>query len=361
MSWTKKHRIKRHNKSVKGKGILSLINKTPKSYAPTINRQLVSFRSLPRSELKKCNNFQAFLLKEPLQIQVLGKCYPYTDMIAQEFLLKKLRANKHIQPSKMITPFQSLGNCWFNTMFVTFFMSDKGRKFFHFFRQLMIVGKQVNGGSIPEGIWRAFSLLNFAIEACLTGNEYAYKINTNKIIKQIYTSIPEQFRNHYIVDVDVGSNPIYYYDTLMDYLNVKVLNRMLIVATSEDWKQRIEERIVGMNPPHYIVMEIRDEHGEKPGHSGIIKNKEQKFTVKDYTYELDSCVIRDVEQQHFSSLLTCEKKEYAYDGLSFHRIVPMNWKKNINSSKMWEFDGESKGLKWSFLHGYQILFYYRTK
>ena len=357
MSWTKKRRI---NKSVK-KGGVSLRNKTLKSYAPTINQQLVSLKTLPRSELKKCNNFQAFLLKEPLQIQVLGKCYPYTDTIAQEFLLKKLRANKHMQPNKMITPVQSLGNCWFNTMFVTFFMSDKGRKFFHFFRQLMIVGKHINGESIPEGIWKAFSLLNFAIEACLTGNEYAYKLNTNKIIKQIYTSIPEEFRNHYIVDVDVGSNPIYYYDTLMDYLNVKALNRMLIVATSEDWKRRIEQRMVGMNPPHYIVMEIRDEYGEKPGHSGIIKNKELKFTVGEYTYELDSCVIRDMEQQHFSSLLTCEKKEYAYDGLSFHRIVPMNWKKNINSSKMWEFDGESKGLKWSFLHGYQILFYYRTK
>jgi len=356
MSWTKKRM--RYNKSIKKKGGF---NKSLKSYAPSINRRLVSLKSLPRSKLKKCNNFQAFLLKEPLQIQVLGKCYPYTETIAQEFLLKKLRANKHIQPNKMVTPVQSLGNCWFNTMFVTFFMSDKGRKFFHFFRQLMIVGKQVNGDSIPEGIWKAFSLLNFAIEACLTGNEYAYKLNTNKIIKQIYTSIPEEFRKHYIVDVDVGSNPIYYYDTLMDYLNVKVLNRMLIVATNEDWKRRIEERMVGMYPPHYIVMEIRDEYGEKPGHSGIIKNKEQKFTVGEYTYELDSCVIRDIEQQHFSSLLTCEGKEYAYDGLSFHRIVPMNWKKNINSSKMWEFDGESKGLKWSFLHGYQILFYYRTK
>lgn len=356
MSWTKKRM--RYNKSIKKKGGF---NKSLKSYAPTINQQLVSLKSLPRSELKKCNNFQAFLLKEPLQIQVLGECYPYTDQIAQDFLLKKLRANKHIQPNKMVTPVQSLGNCWFNTMFVTFFMSDKGRKFFHFFRQLMIVGKHVNGESIPEGIWKAFSLLNFAIEACLTGNEYAYKLNTNKIIKQIYTSIPEEFRKHYIVDVDVGSNPIYYYDTLMDYLNVKALNRMLIVATNEDWKRLIEERMAGMNPPHYIVMEIRDEYGEKPGHSGIIKNKEQKFTVGEYTYELDSCVIRDMEQQHFSSLLTCEKKEYAYDGLSFHRIVPMNWKKNINSSKMWEFDGESKGLKWSFLHGYQILFYYRTK
>jgi hypothetical protein len=55
----------------------------------------------------------------------------------------------------------------------------------------------------------------------------------------------------------------------------------------------------------------------------------------------------------------------AYDGMSFHRLVNLEWKQQINSDFIWEFDGSNdangKSLKWNFRHGYQMLFYYRTK
>jgi hypothetical protein len=71
--------------------------------------------------------------------KLFGKnCVPYYEPKAVKFLLKNLSANKHIKIDKIIPPIQSQSNCWFNTMFVTLFVSDKGRKFFHFFRQLMI-------------------------------------------------------------------------------------------------------------------------------------------------------------------------------------------------------------------------------
>ena len=88
-------------------------------------------------------------------------------------------------------PIQSQSNCWFNAFFVTFFVSDKGRKFFHFLRQLMIEGKQKDGSKIPEKICNAFALLNFGIDACLTGNKFAYELNTNSIIHELYKSIPD--------------------------------------------------------------------------------------------------------------------------------------------------------------------------
>ena len=338
------------------------------SYAPSINQRLVSLKSIAREDIEECNNKQAFLLKESLQIKVKGKCYPYYSNKAKEFLLHNLQANKHIDSNKIITPVQSHSNCWFNTMFVALFMSDKGRKFFHFFRQLMIQGKQANGDDIPAKLRDSFSLLNFAIESCLTGNKYAYVLDTNNIIRHIFLSIPDSYKkkDKYLVDIDYANNPVYYYNGLMNYLNADSLSSLIVNATSNDWKRVIEQKISAVDfVPHYIILEIFDGTGSTPGNSGIITNKERSFTIGEYTYLLDSCIIRDVEQQHFTATLTCEGKEMAYDGASFHRLVPMKWKNRINTDNKWKFKGteypDGRPLNWSFRQGYQMLFYYRTK
>ena len=66
---------------------------------------------------------------------------------------------------------------------------------------------------------------------------------------------------------------------------------------------------------------------------------------------------------HFCSLLTCEKQEFAYDGMSFHRFVPLSWKKYINTDYTWQFEGSTDSsnnmLKWNFKSAYQMLVYYR--
>ena len=55
----------------------------------------------------------------------------------------------------------------------------------------------------------------------------------------------------------------------------------------------------------------------------------------------------------------------AYDGMSYHRLVPLSWKKYINSDFSWGFEGsnntDGSALKWNFKHGYQMLIYYRVK
>jgi hypothetical protein len=150
----------------KGKG-------NTKSYSPTINQQLVTLKSIPRNPIYDCNNKEAFDLNGPLKIGIPGhiygkNCFLYNTPEAKKFLLRNLAADKHINPNNIVPPVQSQSNCWFNAMFVTFFVSDKGRKFFHFFRQLMIEGKQKDGKEIPEKLRDAFALLNFGIDACLT-------------------------------------------------------------------------------------------------------------------------------------------------------------------------------------------------
>lgn len=347
-------------------------NKSPISYSPTVNKELVMLQSIEREKVYDCNNEKAFELKEPLEIgipgQIFGKnCVPYYDNKAIAFLLKNLSANKHVKPDKIVPPVQSQSNCWFNTMFVTLFVSDKGRKFFHFFRQLMIEGIQSNGQSIPNNLRNGFALLNYAIDACLTGNKYAYILDTNAIIRNIYNAIPELYKKKmpYLIDIDEAGNPMRYYGSLIHYLNNKSIQLLFIKDATEKWKEMILKELEKQKHlPHFIILEVYDGSNKTAGKSGIVTNKPRSFYIKGVKYMLDSSVIRDTTQQHFCATLTCEKKEMAYDGMSYHRLVDLSWKKYINSDFSWGFDGSNNSdgtpLKWNFTHGYQMLLYYRV-
>ena len=299
-------------------------NKT--SYSPTINKEIVTLKTIPR---------------------------------------QNLAANKHIIPSQIVPPIQIESNCWFNAMFVTFFVSDKGRKFFHFFRELMIKGKQKNGQIIPEALRNSFALLNFGIEACLTGNKYAYELNTNSIIHQIFLSIPQEYKTKYsyIVDIKKASNPLMYYMSIINYLNNNSILILFVKKCSSNWKDQINKLISQVKLPHIIVFEVYDNNNKSAGESGTFLTKPLSFEIKDAKYNLDSAVVRDKSQQHFCSTITCEHEEMGYDGMSFHRIVPLKWKDKLNSSFTWQFEGsldnDNMPLQWSFTHGYQLLMYYR--
>jgi len=247
-------------------------------------------------------------------------------------------------------------------MFVTFFVSDKGRKFFHFLRQLMIEGKKRTGEIIPEKLRDAFALLNFGIDSCLTGNKFAYELNTNNIIHQIYKSIPMSYKTKYpyIIDVDEAGNPLLYYMSIINYLNDNSIQLLFIRDANNKWKEKIAESVKRMiHLPHIIVLEVYDEMAEE------FNNKPKKFEIREGKYQLDSAVIRDISKQHFCSTITCEEKEMGYDGMSFHRIVPLKWKDKINKNFNWQFEGttdyDGTPLQWNFTKSYQLLMYYRTQ
>jgi hypothetical protein len=338
------------------------INSNIESYSPSINEKLVTIKSAERQKMEDCNTNKAFQLKDPLEIQVDKQCVPYYSKAAKKILLKNLAANKHVNPKQIITPMQSLGNCWFNTMFVTLFVSDKGRKFFHFFRQLMIVGKKADNKSIPKNLQNGLALLNYAVDACLTGNQFAYKMDTNVIIKDIYNNIPSETKDAlpYITNIKDAGNPMRYYGSLIYYLQDNSIQLAFIASCNNTWKRQLTNKLKEMpnDKPHVIVLEFFDDD------SKVVTNKPTKFELPNKAkYALDSCVIRNTKGHHFCSLLTCEKKEYAYDGMSFHRLVSLSWKKNLNRDFMWQFEGSTdekdKLLEWNFRSGYQMLVYYR--
>jgi len=348
---------------------------------------LVAFESTPRKSVFSCNIEEALNGEEPLEISIpyfelkspdtyalngkkdeysiFNYCFKYNSDEAKEALLHNLKANLHIDPTQIITPIQSDSNCWFNVFFVTLFISDKGRKFFHFFRELMIKGVNIDGEEIPENIKDSFALLNFAIEQSLTGNELAYQFDTNYIIKSIYAKIPS---NPGIYNVSQYGEPIKYYFGIMGYLDNYFMH-ILNISSSRlgynlDWKTYIKKylhetsEIVRRNEnylPNVIILSILKKDAN-------IMKKAIRFTINKAIYELDSACIINTKNQHFCATITCNRQEMAYDGASFHRLIPMKWKHNINRDVSWSFkDDIKKEMKWNFTRCNQILTYYRVK
>lgn len=308
-----------------------------KNYSLSINKKLVSFRSTEVESLEVCNLRKAFRYDEKLKYK-LKKCYYYDDKIVIDYLLKRIKNNKSIHISQIIAPKQIDANCWFNVMFMMFFISDKGRIFFHYFRELMIKGKTLTTVIDDVNMKNALALLNFIIECCLSGNPLAHSLNTNVVIKKIHVLAKEKQIN--VPNEGAAGNPIYYYSSLVKYLGHNELKM-------EVWKH-LDRSII--DPPHIIILETRE---HKPKH----------FTIDGYTYELDSASIIDNNGEHFCSTLTCNGEEFVFDGYSKSRLIPFHWKSRINENVDWWFkdyiyDFETK-TKWNFSVGYTTLCYYR--
>ena len=349
------------------------------SFSPKVNRQLISMKTIARNTVDDCNTFNSNTPKIRIRN---GRCLPFNSPDVQDYLLTNLSSKSGVNCNKIMAPRQVASNCWFNTMFMTCFVSDKGRKFFRFFRQLMIKGVTAKGVPIAKDLHIALFKLNMAIEAVLgsstdnsnpVSRKIALDMNTNVIIQKIYTSIPPSYR-HSIYAKNKAGNPLFYYEAIIAYLgdnSVNILNVHTNLSNEKYWGNKWEKAIYATmgyqgreNLPDIVVMEFMDEQDDvKPSFAPSTKsNKPLEFTIKgkDGTakYTLDACILRDIAKHHFASTLTCNKKQFGFDGISFGRLNPFSWKKLININKNWTFQGSD--TEWNFRNGYQLLYYYRN-
>jgi hypothetical protein len=327
--------------------IIQTITSHENNYRLSLNKNLVSFRPTPVEKLEICNLRKAFRYEEKLKYKLHGKCYDYDKNIIKEYLLKRLKNNEFVHISQIIAPKQIDSNCWFNSMFMMFFISDRGRIFFHYMRELMITGKTLTTEITDVRLKNAFALLNFIVECCLNGNPLAHHLNTNKIIKEIYNLAKE--KNIRIENVGEPGNPIIYYQSLIRFLGKNELK--MIVTNFSYWKEELKHI---KDPPHIIVI-----------NSFLNYHKPLRFKLGKYVYELDSASIIDNGGEHFCSVITCNGIEFAFDGYSKSRLIPFKWKELINENKNWEFkdyiyEFETEA-KWNFTKGYSILCYYRVQ
>jgi hypothetical protein len=353
---------RKNSKAARGPSERTVRN-MPSSYRPTINQRLVALRTTNRKTIqaKGCNE-NPFLLKahHDFKLEINGTCYAFFERPAIDFLLHNLAANKHIDPKKLITPKQYDANCWFNVMFVTYFISDKGRHFFHFLRHLMITGTQANGTPLDPELWKTFSLLNYFVDISAKGDPMAKNINTNAIILKLYHII--KHKNKTVYKTSQAGNPVIYYNSIIDYLNNQDIS-ILHVYCDPDWKQSIQVQLTRFlthtkgKMPHVILLEFSSTVSKS-----VEKDRSTELQLNRNRYRLDAACIIDVEREHFSSCLTLEKEDYMYDGMSNHRLIKKPWKNLLNSKVEWSFAGSTNLnrtlKKWCFLNGYHVLFYY---
>ena len=367
-----------------------------KSYSPTINKQLVSLRRGDYNSIFGCG------IEEKVQVVTknignlmvrtsAGDCVSATSDQGINSMLNNLKLSGEIDCNNIIAPMQIESNCWFNTLFMQYFISDKGRKFSRFLRQLMIQGITVDDYPItPPKLRDAFLLFNAAIEACYNHDEsttdLALALNTNTIVRGIYASIPTEFkkRNPNIIDVGKAGNPLVYYSGIINYLTTTSYlypPKLELVNNLQKYNEVIK-RGVNLTIPHIIVVETVDTI-KKGGKNWLLAMNTElplTFSVRNQagtdtaTYQLDSVAVRDTKKKHFCCVITCNNKEYGFDGASLSRMTPFKWKQLINVDHNWTFPGSTwiktvgnevidakDNIYWNFKNAYSCYNYYRIK
>ena len=362
-----------------------------RSYNPSINNKLIihSLKTQPQMSIKLCDD----LLQINMNSNGKELCLPYNDKKVQSLLLHNLRASKHLDVSRFIPPVQFLSNCWFNTMFVTFFFSDKGRKFFRFFRELMITGKKVDSSLIPQQFAKIFFILNLFIEASYNQtsksnilfdkiNSLTNNLNTNYFVYHIYKIInnPSKSINpellvsnskkiYNIPNIEDPGNPLTYYETILNYLkynSLKLLKHTITksVAIDEVIQSKFLMSSSGVIPDIIILEDFQS--GSK--FNNTITLTSQQANSNSYKYVLDSIILTNKDHfdpnanSHFVSVLTVNGVEYKFDGSSLSKLSPFKWKQMLNTDKDWSFEEDPKYEPelYNFTKGYKIMFYYRS-
>ena len=151
-------------------------------FSPSINRKILQQKTIYKKDeaIFSCQKDE-INIQNPIRKK--KKCVHFKKPKAQKKLLENLLSKDKINCKKITAPKQILANCWFNVFFMVFFISDKGRKFFRYLREIMITGKDHTGRTVIDGWARsAFFHLNLLIESSLQGNNMAKLMDTNIII-----------------------------------------------------------------------------------------------------------------------------------------------------------------------------------
>lgn len=337
-----------------------------KSYSPSINKKISSLTDLTHTNIFNCNTIGQLnktYTDNVLQLNISNsntpKCVNFNSLKAREVLLNNFLLNKKLIPSRLLVPIQKHANCWFNTMFMCFFISDKGKKFMKYYHLLMIKGKTSNDKNItPKNLGDALLLFAISIEACYNNSKVKYKslaYNTNNIIAAIHKALPNRSG---IKDIDEYGNPYLFYNDLIDYLEN---NKKSISMTRFEYKEVVDKlfknKLLGNSHPHIIVVTLFDNDDNLKAQAVDYKNKPLKITYNENNYVLDSIIGRDISKNHFCCGLTINKKSYVFDGAVFSKLSKKDWRKLLNKNKNWKPNNST--LNWNFMKGYSLLFYYR--
>lgn len=335
-----------------------------KSYSPTINRGDITIKDAT-NVFVKCKKYELSIPKNGKR-----KCYPWNSEESKNVLLNNLMVKK-IDPNKLIIPKQDRGNCWFNTLFMCFFISDKGRKFTRYIRKTMITGELPNSNNkIDKNFHKNLWIFNKFIEISLRGRYFMSRwhgsVKTNIIIKDLYEYMKSKKMR--VSKVGEGGHPINYFSTIINslfYLNENPVNFLKITSHSKEKYQKVIGDYTKNKKLHYFSLSIHRKNQFKKEKTIKVYSEMEKKVIK---YELDSAVMVDNENdEHAMCFFTINKKGHGFDAECINSIYTVDWKKHINldknfnsgNGKCW-VSGFSKSARFNFMDSMQMLNYYRV-
>jgi hypothetical protein len=367
------------------------------SYSPTINKKL-SYKLTTltkRTDEFKCKDKFSVKVKisNPSDTHKKYRCYSYNTKPAQNQLLRFLNAEPKF--NEIVAPKQVLSNCWFNAMFMCFFISDYGRKFLKAMRNMMITGiHPITKQPINDELHKSLFLLNRSIQESFDNTNTTLLNNTNKIISLIYNSL-EQITNsnvdNSIRKKDQAGNPIQYLSALSHYIGFNNLNLYVLdtfLMSNEERKQSnllfkdrmIRKRISKTHSIPDIVCVVCYDGQQTPSLLGdniyihtdedaninktTIQMNKKKTSNSDIQYVLDSSILTDIDKEHFSCFLTYKGREFYFDGFTKSRLIKKKWKHNIHKNRNMTFqtkkDVDFTPQQFNFQKGVRYLIYYRV-
>ncbi len=368
---TRRKRKMKHKKTKKvyrSKIVLDIL-KEKKSYSPLV-RSRVKILS-PKSPAKNIFNVQK-CGKYNIPINISDKkykCLKWNSKKAQQIMLNHLYSKTKINPEEIIAPKQVLSNCWFNSFFMVFFISDKARKFFEYLRKTMITGVLPSGKSVDKNMRKPLWLLNRYINASLVGTRdpviFALRMDTNEIIRSLYSNLKKTKKKvedlligDVIVKTKKAGNPLDYYLRLIHNLEDRNIKHLYLQ------NKIFNDLNISLSKIKYTPEVIIIENWERKTN----ENFPLSFNFNDNRYVIDSAILRSLNGAHFTAYITINGIEYMFDGeryvtpnkfgkLSQKTLSKFKWKKKINSKSRWKTERKNEE-EFSFSKEYMVLIYY---
>ena len=357
-----------------------------RSYSPTINKLIT------RKNITRRKDLFDYHLCDDNEISIGGeKCYGWKTKEAEKYLLDNLKSKRPVIASNILGPYQKQSNCWFNSFFMMFFISDKARKFMKNFRRVMITGKinPKETKTISQNVRYPFWLLNKMIEASLIGKKdpqlFASVMDTNNVITLINKNLGKSTRGFYKKPGQAG-NPLSMFIKIMEFFYYFVSQRSKrtdfgIGVTSDsihidqDYERfmmlKKEKSFIYKNilerKPKMIMISIVDDNWSN-GYNLPKKRKakpedfkrELSFKIGNMEYKLDSVGIRDIKQNHICALITINGEDYMFDGERGTPLYKNKWRHLLNKNQNFKIT-ENISETYNFHKSYQCLIYYRHK
>ena len=335
-------------------------------YSPSVNKKLLTLREItPKSYIHNCDGMDIVV-----KIKNKNKCMKWTSKKAKKVLLDNLLSNRPIKCDNIIAPKQFQSNCWMNTFFMAWFVSDKGRKFNRWFRQTMITGLDPDGKKINKKLKKPLWLLNKMIDASIYGSRigdngvrFSSLMDTNEIIRLIFMVDPKN-----LVKTKTAFNPFTFYKSIYNLLPGNFLSWGMIrfggdgkfITSKNEATAEMSNTFNTWHNNNILPKVLFVSYSDTV--SSVEKQQSIKFIFNEkekITYKLDAVIIRNIKKHHFSACITCSGKEYGFDGASYSPMQPFKWKNKLNKDVKWRF-AEQHNMFFNFKEGYQMLMYYRV-